>query len=84
LEKVGRAPPSVTEGIASCGTVVHFSREVAERFDSSGEIVATIIKSQKYIVYADTEEHVRRVEEFPIQVNDVYSPPLGGHNGSPG
>jgi hypothetical protein len=72
----------VAEGKASCGTVIDFSREVAERFDSSGEIAATIIKSHKHIVYAGTKEHIQCLEKFPIQLSDVYSPPLGGHSGN--
>ena len=79
-----RAPPLVTEGRASSGTVIDFSREVGEHFDSSGEIAATTIKSHKHIMCAGTKEHIRRLEKFPIQLNDVYSPPLGGHHGNPG
>jgi hypothetical protein len=73
----------VTEGRASSGTVIDFSREVAERLDSSGEIAATIIKPHKHTVYAGTKEHIRCLEKFPIQLNEVYSPPLGGHRGNP-
>jgi hypothetical protein len=73
----------VTEGRASCGTVIIFSWEVVERFDSREEFAATIIKSHKCIVYTDIKEHIRYVEEFPIQANDVYSPPLGGHRWNP-
>jgi hypothetical protein len=73
-----------TEGTSSYATVIHLSLEVAERPDSRGEIAAKSIKAKRYIVYRNTEEHVLRVEELPTHGNEVYSPPLGGHNGNLG